>query len=82
MIFCLTCVNTYQLPVPLSPELVVPPAQAQKIYDLIKARNGICDIVLYPGEGHGFRRAENKKDSMEKELEWYRTTFKISGGKE
>jgi dipeptidyl aminopeptidase/acylaminoacyl peptidase len=27
--------------------------------------------VLFPGEGHGFRKAENRKKALETEIGWY-----------
>jgi dipeptidyl aminopeptidase/acylaminoacyl peptidase len=38
---------------------VVPPAQAQTMAESLRARGIPVELVLYPGEGHGFRRAEN-----------------------
>jgi len=55
----------------------VPPAQAQVMLDRIHANGGVADMILFDGEGHGFRQKENRKRAMEKELEWYRKTWQI-----
>jgi dienelactone hydrolase len=34
---------------------VVPPSQAQVMYDALKARGRPVALVMFPGEGHGFR---------------------------
>lgn len=39
-------------------DLVVPPSQSEAIRDALAARGIAHEYVLYPGEGHGFRRAE------------------------
>lgn len=42
---------------------------------------GKSDIIIFEGEGHGFRSRDAKKRAMEAELEWYRDTWSIEGGK-
>jgi dipeptidyl aminopeptidase/acylaminoacyl peptidase len=37
----------------------------------IQSRNGKVKYVLVPGEGHGFRKAENIKMALETEFGWY-----------
>ncbi len=46
---------------------VVPPAQSQQIAEAVRAAGGICELTIYPAEGHGFRQAgtlENFYDQM------------------
>ncbi|KZT54265.1 alpha/beta-hydrolase [Calocera cornea HHB12733] len=50
---------------------VVPPNQAELILQKIQERGGKVDMVVYEGEGHGWRKAETMKDAAEKELAWY-----------
>ncbi|KDE04601.1 hypothetical protein MVLG_04981 [Microbotryum lychnidis-dioicae p1A1 Lamole] len=60
---------------------VVPPEQAEKMKEVVLANKGKCELVLFEGEGHGFRRAENKKAAIEGQLEWMRNTWGIVGGR-
>lgn len=50
---------------------VVPLSQAQAIHDAIQARGGQSELVVYPGEKHGFRKGENLEDSFRRELGFY-----------
>lgn len=53
---------------------VVPPSQAT----LMKAAvPGVCDVIMFEGEGHGFRRADSSKLALESEIAWYRKAFGI-----
>ena len=47
---------------------VVPPDQAQRMAAALRARGMRCDLELFPGEGHGFRRAETLARAAELEL--------------
>jgi dipeptidyl aminopeptidase/acylaminoacyl peptidase len=52
-------------------DTVVPPAHSEKIVEAMK-RNGIpVGSIVFEGEGHGFRRAENIVRSIEAELWFY-----------
>jgi dipeptidyl aminopeptidase/acylaminoacyl peptidase len=48
---------------------VVPPNQAQMMYDAVKAKGLPVALVLFEGEQHGFRKAENIRRSLDGE--WY-----------
>lgn len=50
---------------------IVPPSQAQKMYEALKNRGILTELVLYEGEQHGFRKAENIRNSLERELNFY-----------
>ena len=50
---------------------VVPKEQAELIYERIKARGGVVEYKLYPGEGHGWRQEKNIKDALEREIRFY-----------
>ncbi|MFT4135527.1 prolyl oligopeptidase family serine peptidase [Microbacterium sp.] len=54
---------------------VVPPAQAEAIRAALVGRGIPHAYVLYPGEGHGFRKAETVVDAMEKELAFLGQVF-------
>jgi dipeptidyl aminopeptidase/acylaminoacyl peptidase len=47
---------------------VVPPNQAEAMADAARAKGLPVALVVFPGEGHGFRRSENIRASLEAEL--------------
>jgi dipeptidyl aminopeptidase/acylaminoacyl peptidase len=50
---------------------VVPPAQAELIVTALRERRVPHAYLLFEGEGHGFRKAENIARSLEAELSFY-----------
>ena len=50
---------------------VVPPSQAELIVSALRERGVPHAYLLYEGEGHGFRKAENIVGSLEAELSFY-----------
>jgi dipeptidyl aminopeptidase/acylaminoacyl peptidase len=50
---------------------VVPPQQAELIVSALRERGVPHAYLLYEGEGHGFRKAENIASSLEAELSFY-----------
>jgi dipeptidyl aminopeptidase/acylaminoacyl peptidase len=54
---------------------VVPPNQAHMIRDALRARGVPVAYLEFPGEGHGFRRAENIIRAKEAELSFYGKVF-------
>ena len=50
---------------------VVPPAQATAMAGALRARGLPCELVTFPGESHGFRRAETIERSLRAELDFY-----------
>ena len=50
---------------------IVPLNQAEKMFEALKKRGILTDLVVYEGEQHGFRKAENIRDALEKELAFY-----------
>ncbi|HUG63765.1 MAG TPA: S9 family peptidase [Gaiellaceae bacterium] len=50
---------------------IVPPSQAELIVDALRERGIPHAYLLYEGEGHGFRKAENIVGSLEAELSFY-----------
>ena len=57
---------------------IVPPNQAEKMYTALRKRGIPTELVMYAGEQHGFRKAENIRDSLEKELAFYLKSWQIS----
>ena len=50
---------------------VVPPNQAQKMYDAIKAKNIATALVMFEGEQHGFRSAQAIRRALDGEFFFY-----------
>jgi dipeptidyl aminopeptidase/acylaminoacyl peptidase len=58
-----------------SEDTVVPPDQAETMYEAMAARGLPVALVVFAGEGHGFRRAENIRRALEGELDFYGQVF-------
>lgn len=56
---------------------VVPHNQAELMFEALKQKGVPVAYVAYEGEGHGFRKAENIKGSLENELYFYSKVFKF-----
>lgn len=54
---------------------VVPPNQSAKIVEALRARKVPVAYLLFPGEGHGFRKPENIIHSLQSELSFYGQVF-------
>jgi dipeptidyl aminopeptidase/acylaminoacyl peptidase len=54
---------------------IVPPNQAEMMVDALKAKGIPVAYVPFPGEQHGFRKAENIKRSLDAELYFYAKIF-------
>lgn len=54
---------------------VVPPSQAQLMYDAVKVKGLPVAYLTFAGEQHGFRRAENIRRTLEAELYFYSKMF-------
>jgi dipeptidyl aminopeptidase/acylaminoacyl peptidase len=52
-------------------DAVVPPSQAQRIVDGLRARGVPVTYVAFEGEGHGFRNAANIRTALDTELAFY-----------
>ncbi|HXY68398.1 MAG TPA: S9 family peptidase [Gemmatimonadales bacterium] len=48
----------------------VPLAESRQIADAIRRGHGTVDLIVYPGEGHGFHKAEDQLDSMRRAVEF------------
>jgi dipeptidyl aminopeptidase/acylaminoacyl peptidase len=51
-------------------DLVVPVSQAVELAAAVRRRGQTASLVVYPGEGHGFRRAETIRDQYARILEF------------
>ena len=61
---------------------VVPPNQAQMMYDAVNAKGLPVALVMFEGEQHGFRRAENIRRSLDGELYFLSRVFGFDLGEE
>ncbi len=58
---------------------VVPLAQAEGFAAAIAATGGRCELVVFPEESHGFRRAGTIEACLEAEFGFYRWLFALGG---
>ena len=56
---------------------VVPPDQAEKMVDAIRAKGIPVSYVAFAGEQHGFRQAKNIKRALDGELYFYSRVFRF-----
>ncbi|MGA9348115.1 MAG: S9 family peptidase [Anaerolineae bacterium] len=54
---------------------VVPPNQAEKMFEAVRAKGLLVAYLPFEGEQHGFRRAENIKCALDAELYFYSKVF-------
>jgi len=56
-------------------DAVVPPSQTERMVDALRARKVPCAYLAFEVEGHGFRRAETVRRSLDAELAFYARIF-------
>lgn len=54
---------------------VVPPAQAQLMADVLREKDLPHELIMFEGEGHGFRDPANNIRALESELAFYQKVF-------
>ncbi len=59
-------------------DAVVPPNQAEAMAAAVAAKGLEVELIVFEGEGHGFRRAETIQRALEAELAFYARTFGIT----
>lgn len=59
-------------------DFICPPEQAQCIVDAVAARGLWHRYLVFPGEGHGFRKQSSVRDSLRAEAELYSHTMGIT----
>jgi dipeptidyl aminopeptidase/acylaminoacyl peptidase len=57
---------------------VVPPRQAEALVEALRAKGIATEYHAFPGEQHGFRRAETIRRALEAELAFYGRVFGFS----
>jgi dipeptidyl aminopeptidase/acylaminoacyl peptidase len=60
-----------------SEDAVVPPAQSEQLRQALVAAGSRCELRLFEGEGHGFRRGDTLVACYTAELEWYRRELNL-----
>ncbi len=63
-----------------SDDRVVPPNQAEMMVDALRQKGLPVSYLLFQGEQHGFRKAENIKRALEAELYFYSSIFGFAPG--
>lgn len=58
-----------------SVDKVVPPSQTRDMERTIKEKGGDVEVVIFEGEGHGFRQGKNVKRAIEEEERWWVKTL-------
>ncbi|MCC7477064.1 S9 family peptidase [bacterium] len=48
----------------------VPLSEAQQMYDALRARNHDVDLIVFPDEGHGWQKIENRAIAWQREVEF------------
>jgi dipeptidyl aminopeptidase/acylaminoacyl peptidase len=56
---------------------IVPPDQAERMVTALRSRGVRCDHVVFPGEGHGFRKAETLTRGAELEIAFVRDVLHL-----
>lgn len=56
---------------------IVPPDQAEKMFEMCASKSIPSSLVLYRGEQHGFRKAENMGHALLSEYFFFCQTFSI-----
>ncbi len=56
---------------------IVPPSQAEMMFDAVKKKGVAVAYLPFEGEQHGFRQARNIKRALEAELYFYSRVFKF-----
>jgi dipeptidyl aminopeptidase/acylaminoacyl peptidase len=54
---------------------VVPPAQSEVIADALRERGIPYAYIAFPGEGHGFRKADNQKHALAAHMSFLAQVF-------
>jgi dipeptidyl aminopeptidase/acylaminoacyl peptidase len=53
-------------------DMNVPMLNSEQMYQALKSRGVDSELVIYPGQFHGFTRPSFLKDRMERWLAWYK----------
>jgi dipeptidyl aminopeptidase/acylaminoacyl peptidase len=62
-------------------DTVVPPMQARVMAEALERRGVQHLLLIFPGEGHGFRRPESIQRALEAELSFYLEALGLASDK-
>ena len=65
-----------------SDDPIVPASQAEQFADALRAGGADCQLVVFDGESHGFRRADTIEAALTTELAFYRQLFAEDGARD
>lgn len=54
---------------------IVPPDQAEAMFDVLKSKGLPTALVMYRGEQHGFRKGENIRHALNSEYDFFCQVF-------
>lgn len=54
-----------------SEDKAVPPSQTEMMVRSVKENGGIAEMILFEGEGHGFRGRDNQRRALEEQDRWW-----------
>ncbi len=57
-------------------DIRVPKEEAEQIVDILKKEGRTVDVHYYAAEGHGFRKRENRIDSLDRTVKWFNKYLK------
>ena len=52
-------------------DAVVPPAQSEAMAQTMRENGGEVELIMFEGEGHGWRKSENITKAVTSEWEYY-----------
>lgn len=52
-------------------DIRVPKEEAEQVVDILKKDGKTVDATYYANEGHGFRKRENRIDSLQRTVDWF-----------
>ncbi len=51
-------------------DIRIPKEETEQVVDILRQENKIVEVHYYPNEGHGFRRREDRIDSIQRIVQW------------
>jgi dipeptidyl aminopeptidase/acylaminoacyl peptidase len=61
-------------------DMRTPLSQSEQWYQALRGFDRTAELVIYPGEGHGLTRGENRRDGLRREIAWYDRFLRTDAG--